>query len=286
MLALVASLVLGVPDGGQLIALEIDVTPVRGTLERTAPKLAGLNERPFVAEHDGRSFAADNDGATQQTSRWRLWSIAGKKPAALAKAKDLERAVGLAWHEGALRLAVVKPDRSNASSVNERAAALMHGDGARLAAMAGPLEGALIAFSTDGRALAREPLTEQRPAGLCATGDGWLVMVTEGTLAKGLGDAMLWARAPGADHSWERLATGLVMPGQLRCRAAWACFSEMPGDTFLARCVSPSKRASWKSKPFRTNVILREIVEQPWRLVFTELSVTGGESPEWALPLQ
>ncbi len=287
MLALFGSVLLFVAanDGGLTYAREGNLSPFNDRLpEDDRPVLPEGQSRPFLVTRAGQAFAVDNGSPRQ----WRFWSVAAPKPVLLAKADLFERAVGFALHDDGLVMAVVSPDRSSAYPLSDRVSALSHGDARQLAHMAGPPVAALVTLAPDGKEQKREVLIEQRPTGLCSTSDGWLVLLTEGSLEKGQSDAMIWARAPGASTGWQRLAVGLEMPNQLRCGGPWACSDEKTrGGEFRAHCVNPSTRTHLTSKLFKTNVLLRAIVEKPsWRLVFTELSVTGDVSPLWAMPLR
>ncbi len=227
---------------------EVALRPFTGPVRQMPPRV------PIVVSHAGKTFTVTNAGA-----RWEV-TAAQSKP--FAKATADERAVGAAILKGNLVLAVHGPDQTQ-GTLGERVRAMDHlakGDGKPAAQLAGPAHGALITLDATGTVVRREPVDAQRPAGLAVTADGWLVLLTQGTLAKGLRDAQLLGRAPGAKGGWQVLASDLEMPGQVTARGAWVCVSEMPGpEDRVAHCVDPG-RALWvKSPRLKGNLFLLDV---------------------------
>jgi hypothetical protein len=99
------------------------------------------------------------------------------------------------------------------------------------------------------------------------------VLLGDGTLARGLRDAVLVARAPGETEGWRLLAEGLELPDQLVQRGPWVCFTEMPGEERAVHCVNPARGAHVASQRLPGNVNLFDIELTPApRVIFRQLT--------------
>lgn len=269
-------------------------TDVRGRkpmaeLQRNA--LVPLEQAPrlqWVVESPRTLLGIRNEGETQLTERWQVWSFDRRRASKLGQAQSTERAVGAAWWNSALWVAVAGPDNSGHASMNERVAAVtasMRGDFEAMTRLAGQPAGFVLTLRENGSVVMRDQLV-QRPTGLVVTDDGWLVVLTEGTLANGLRDAMMLARPPGEKSGWQRLVTGLEMPGQLMQRGQWVCFGEMPGaEARVAHCLNPTRSLYVKTPPVTGNLVLYDFEQSPVSLVFNHLRYDGQGDRLLRLPL-
>lgn len=154
-------------------------------------------------------------------------------------------AVGLTMRGGAPVVAVRRRADPRALSTSEAARTaldLSRGDGRSAAAAFGSLRGALWRWRSAEARFDEEPFPAHRPQALATTGDDWLVVLTEGTFAGGMRDAVLVARRPGDAAGLQLLAGPLEMPSQLVARGPWACFAETLTDTATIHCVDPGTR--------------------------------------------
>lgn len=222
--------------------------------------------------HDGRTlFVGTRGGRIMVASHWHL-TIAGKEgPIEVVSAPGRESAWGAARLGEGFVVAVREPIEMAGATTPQKVSAVLgvlDGDGASAAALAEPARGALLFLDRDGHVTRREWIGPQRPAGLATTAQGWLVVLGEGTLARGLRDAVLVARAPG-EAGFRVLLSDIETPGPLRARGDWSCFTEMPsrmrGEAYVVHCVDPVRGLHLRTPPLEgmVSVVDVEVGERP-----------------------
>lgn len=96
------------------------------------------------------------------------------------------------------------------------------------------------------------PFPEHRPVAVVADG-GDLWLLTEGTLGRGLTDAVLVRISAAGD--WSVVATKLAMPDRLKASEHRLCWREMPASRFTVRCLDKRSGA------------IQTLVEQEWNVL-------------------
>jgi hypothetical protein len=206
------------------------------------------------------------------------------------------RTVGMGVIGDALIVGVQHRDRSTGASVAARAVALSEldqGRGQAAAALAGPARSDLRTIGLGPEHPATiEPFPQQRLQDITVLDEGWLVAVTEGTLAAALRDGVIVARAPGETSGWRLLARDLETGLGVQARGPWICIVEMPTEGQRIHCLAPALGRHLVTPSFE-QVHMWDIVEaedddgEPgWELVFEISAGAGQPDRAVALPLR
>jgi hypothetical protein len=210
---------------------------------RRVVPLAGVAPFEWVTTVGGHTLGVGNDGDKSSVdAKWHLVDLNGHRGRIVAHAERTEAAVGAVKYGDEIIVAVREPATMDASLGAKVHAVqdVLKGDGRTFAALTGPLRGALLHVNRNGRVVRREPFAPQRPIGLAATDDGWLVVICEGTPEHAFHDAVVLGRARG-ESEFRVLAQDLQMPDSVRQRGGWVCFVEMLDDARVVHCVDPGR---------------------------------------------
>jgi hypothetical protein len=211
-------------------------------------------------------------------------------PRTLFESEDGVRTVGMGVIGERLVVGVQHRDASSGASVAARVHAvteLEQGRGEAAAAIAGPVGSHLLEIDLATGETRTEPFPDQRMQNLAVLEGGWLVVVGEGTLAKGLRDAVIVARAPDERSGWRLLARDLETSLGIDVGGRWICLTagSIPGQAL--HCFSPELGRHLVTPSFSELVLVWDIVSLDGRtqLVFGVSARPPEDAQVLALPL-
>lgn len=215
---------------------------------------------------DGRTLLVGTRGGKMRVaSRWHVSTLGPDGAHVVSSATGNESAWGAAALGDGFVIAVREPIAMAGATLDQKVTALqgvLGGNGDAAEQLAEPARGALVYLDKEGRLTRREAIGPQRPSGLATTEHGWLVVLGEGTLRKGLRDAVLIGR-PNDSPAFRVLASELDTPTGLRQRGSWSCLTEHPskdrGETYVVHCIDPERGVHMATPPIEGIVGILDI---------------------------
>jgi hypothetical protein len=242
--------------------------------------LVQLGERRFVAT-----------GWSLSDTSFRVVELGPEGLRTVFESEQGVRTVGMGVIGERLVVGVQHRDASASAPVEARVHALTEleqGRGEAAAALAGPARSHLLEIDLATGETRTEPFPEQRMQNLAVLEGGWIVVVGEGTLAKGLRDAVIVARAPDETGGWRLLARDLELSLAVEAGGRWICMttSSIPGQEL--HCISPELGRHVVTPSFSELVAVWDIAALDGRtqLVFRVSARSSEDVRVLALPLE